>query len=77
LRNARAVGQGVHGLFAAAGQALEDRPTGRVGEGLENIVRHGLHVEIITIWLLVVKRLAALGCREKRNKFPVGEYYPR
>ena len=32
------------GLFPVAGQALEDRPTGRVGEGLENIVRHGLHI---------------------------------
>ena len=29
--------------FTVTGQALEDRPTGRVGKGPENIVRYGLH----------------------------------
>jgi len=55
LRYASAIGQGVHGLFSVAGEALEDRPAGGVGEGFENVVRYGLHSGIITVWLLIVK----------------------
>jgi len=55
LRYPSATSQGVNCLFPVADQALEDRPTGGVGEGLEKIVRYGLHVETITIRLWVVK----------------------
>ena len=53
LCHARTVGQCMYGLFAFAGQVLEDRPTGRVGKGLEHAVTNCLHSEIIAICLLV------------------------
>jgi hypothetical protein len=43
LRNAGMIGQGMHRLFPVTGQTLEDRPTGCVSEGFENVVRHSLH----------------------------------
>ena len=49
--HAGAIGQGAHGLLAVADQALEDCPTGRVGEGLEKSGRRGLHAGIITLRL--------------------------
>jgi hypothetical protein len=38
------IGQSVHRLFPVSGQALEDRPTRRIGESLENILRYSLHI---------------------------------
>lgn len=35
LRHARLIGQDPHGLFAIAGQPLENRPPSRIAEGLE------------------------------------------
>src|SRR6202790_786396 len=53
LRHAGAIGQSADGLLAVADQALEDRPTGRVAKGLENIVRRSVHVGIITMRLWI------------------------
>jgi hypothetical protein len=48
LRDPGTVGQGPHGLFAVAGEPLEDRPAGRIGERSEKLVRRNGHVQFIT-----------------------------
>jgi hypothetical protein len=53
LRHAGAIRQGADGLLAVADQALEDRSTGRVGKGLENLFRRSVHVGIITVRLWI------------------------
>jgi hypothetical protein len=53
LRNAGAVRQGVDGLFPVAGQALENRSTGRVGESFENVIRNRWHSQTITLQLWI------------------------
>jgi hypothetical protein len=55
LRYASAIRQDVNCLLAVAGQALEDRPAGWIGQSLKDICRCRLHVRTITIWLWVVK----------------------
>lgn len=57
LRYAGAISQGVNCLFPVARQALKYRPTSRVGEGFEDIVRYGLHSRSITKRLLIVNTL--------------------
>jgi hypothetical protein len=59
LRNASAVRQGVDGLFPIAGQALEDRPTSRIGKGSEDIVRYSWHGQTITLQLWIRQALFA------------------
>src|ERR1700678_620302 len=53
LRDAGIVGQQPHRHFPFSAQPLEDCAAGRVGKGLEKIVGYGLHIETITIRLLV------------------------
>ncbi len=48
LRDPGPVGQGAYGLLAVTAQPLEDRPAGRIGEGLEEGVRCGVHTRSIT-----------------------------
>jgi hypothetical protein len=43
LRDAGALGQGMHGLLAVAGETLEDSPSRWVGESFEEIVRGDCH----------------------------------
>ncbi len=45
----------MNGLFALTGQPLEERPTGWVSQGFENMVSYDMHSQIITIQLWIVK----------------------
>jgi hypothetical protein len=61
LRNPGAIGQSPHGLFAVAGQPLQDRPASRIGKGLEEGVGRGAHAKPITCQ---VKYVVDTTCRK-------------
>src|ERR1700722_980858 len=62
----------MHGLLAVASEVLEDRPTSRVRESLEKIVRYGLrslHEITITIRLWIVNTFFSKSCwAESRSR---------
>jgi len=58
LRYAGAIRQRMNCQFPITGQTLENRPTSRVGEGFENVVRRSLHSKTITHWLWVCQPCA-------------------
>ena len=49
------VGQRAHGLLPLADESFEDGAACRITEGLEKLVRRGLHGRIIASGLLIVK----------------------
>jgi hypothetical protein len=56
LGDAGVKGEGVDGLFAGAGELLEEGSASGIGEGAKDAIGGGrLHGESITIWLWVVK----------------------
>jgi hypothetical protein len=48
LRDSGPLGERPHGLFAVVTQALEDRPAGRIAQGLEEGVLCDVHAKPIT-----------------------------
>jgi hypothetical protein len=56
LRDTGALRQSVDGVVAVAGEPLEERPSGGVGESFEDAIGSVRHDQTITMRLLIAKR---------------------